>query len=159
MLQGILLFILAYGVLLVNASAARGLRALDFVGTAVWISGFIFEAVGDAQLERFKKTPENAGKTMTSGLWRYTRHPNYFGEAVMWWGIYLIALSVPTGWTALVSPLLITFLLLRVSGVTMLEKNTPETVNSLNAPAGPAPFFRGSRKTKKPLDFSIYISY
>jgi steroid 5-alpha reductase family enzyme len=122
MLQGILLLIISYGIVLVNASSGPGLGALDFAGAAVWLIGFVFEAAGDAQLERFKQAPESAGKIMTSGLWRYTRHPNYFGEAVMWWGIFLIALSVPTGWTAVVSPVLITFLLLRVSGVTMLEK-------------------------------------
>jgi steroid 5-alpha reductase family enzyme len=122
MLQGVFLLIISYGVMLVNASASRLLGALDFAGTAVWAVGFFFEAVGDAQLERFKKRPENKGKIMTTGLWRTTRHPNYFGEAAMWWGIFLIALSVPSGWTAVVSPLAITFLLLRVSGVTMLEK-------------------------------------
>lgn len=120
--QGILLLIIAYGVMLVNASASPGLRALDFLGAAVWLAGFFFEAVGDAQLERFKKRPDNRGKIMTSGLWRYSRHPNYFGEAAMWWGIFLIVLSAPKGWTGVVSPLMITFLLLRVSGVTMLEK-------------------------------------
>lgn len=122
MLQGILMLIISYGVLLVNASGGRGLRALDLAGAAVWLIGFFFEAVGDAQLMRFKKKTDNTGRIMTSGLWRYTRHPNYFGEAVMWWGIFFIALSVPKGWTAVVSPVLITFLLLWVSGVTMLEK-------------------------------------
>jgi steroid 5-alpha reductase family enzyme len=122
MLQGIFLLFISYGVMLVNASAPQDLGVLDLAGTAVWVVGFFFEAVGDAQLVRFKRSPENKGKIMTSGLWRFTRHPNYFGEAVMWWGIFLLALSVPSGWTAVVSPLLITFLLLRVSGVTMLEK-------------------------------------
>jgi len=122
MLQGIFLLVISWSVLLVNASAPRALGALDLAGTAVWAAGFLFEAVGDAQLERFKKKPENKGKIMIAGLWRYTRHPNYFGEAVMWWGILLIAASAPSGWTGVVSPLLITFLLLRVSGVTMLEK-------------------------------------
>jgi steroid 5-alpha reductase family enzyme len=122
MLQGIFLLIISYGVVLVNSSVARGLRALDLAGAAVWAAGFLFEAVGDAQLERFKKRPENSGRIMTTGLWRFTRHPNYFGEAAMWWGIFLIGVSVPAGWTGVVSPIMITFLLLRVSGVTMLEK-------------------------------------
>jgi steroid 5-alpha reductase family enzyme len=122
MLQGIFLFIISYGIMLVNASASRGLRALDLAGTVVWAAGFYFEAVGDAQLERFKKRPENSGRIMMAGLWRFTRHPNYFGEAVMWWGIFLIGASAPWGWTGVVSPIMITFLLLRVSGVTMLEK-------------------------------------
>ncbi|OGD18789.1 MAG: steroid 5-alpha reductase [Candidatus Aminicenantes bacterium RBG_16_63_16] len=122
MLQGIFLLIISWSVLLVNASAPRALGALDFAGAAVWAAGFFFEAVGDAQLARFKTKPENKGRIMTAGLWRFTRHPNYFGEAVMWWGIFLVALSAPLGWTGIVSPLVITFLLLRVSGVTMLEK-------------------------------------
>lgn len=122
MLQGLLLLVIAYPVILTNISRERGIFYLDFAGVALWIIGFFFEAVGDFQLSRFKRDPENRGRIMSSGLWKYTRHPNYFGEAVMWWGIFLIALSVKLGWTAIISPLLITFLLLRVSGVTMLEK-------------------------------------
>jgi steroid 5-alpha reductase family enzyme len=122
MLQGVFLLVISYGVMLVNASGPQSLGALDLAGAAVWLAGFFFEAVGDAQLVQFKKDPKNKGRIMTSGLWRTTRHPNYFGEVVMWWGIFLIALSAPSGWTAVASPLLITFLLLRVSGVTMLEK-------------------------------------
>jgi len=122
MLQGIFLLVISCGVMLVNASGPRALGALDLAGTAVWLVGFFFEAVGDAQLVKFKRDPDHKGRIMTSGLWRTTRHPNYFGEVVMWWGIFLIALSAPAGWTAVASPLLITFLLLRVSGVTMLEK-------------------------------------
>jgi steroid 5-alpha reductase family enzyme len=121
-LQGILMLIVSYGVVLANSSPSPGLGALDVLGAAVWVSGFIFEAAGDAQLKVFKQKPENKGRIMRSGLWRYTRHPNYFGEAVMWWGIFIIDLSLPRGWTGVVSPVLITFLLLRVSGVTMLEK-------------------------------------
>ena len=122
MLQGLFLLLISYSVMLVNASSPPSLGVLDLAGTALWAVGFFFEAVGDAQLADFKKRPENTGKIMTSGLWRITRHPNYFGEAMMWWGIFLIALSVPGGWGAVVSPLVITFLLLRVTGVTMLEK-------------------------------------
>jgi len=95
---------------------------LDVVGVFVWAVGFFFEAVGDYQLRQFKKRPENKGKIITTGLWKYTRHPNYFGEVVLWWGIFLLALSIENGWIAVLSPLLISFLLLRVSGVTMLEK-------------------------------------
>jgi steroid 5-alpha reductase family enzyme len=122
MLQGIFLLIISSSVVLVNVSTAGGPGALDFAGTAFWLVGFFFETVGDAQLKKFKVSPENKGKVITSGLWRYTRHPNYFGEAAMWWGIWLIALSVPNGWKTVVSPLAITFLLRWVSGVTMLEK-------------------------------------
>lgn len=122
MLQGLLLLIISYPVILVNHSSGEGLGLLDYIGILVWLIGFFFEAVGDYQLSRFKKKSENKGKIMTEGLWRYTRHPNYFGEAVMWWGIFLIALSVRYGWTSVISPIVITFLLLRVSGVIMLEK-------------------------------------
>lgn len=122
MLQGLLLLVISYSVILVNHSPKEGLGFLDYIGIIIWLIGFFFEAVGDYQLIRFKKKPENKGKIMTGGLWRFTRHPNYFGEAVMWWGIFLIALSVRYGWTAVISPVVITFLLLRVSGVIMLEK-------------------------------------
>ena len=122
MLQGFLLLVISYPVMMVKHSSGKSLTFLDAAGGILWLSGFFFEAVGDYQLRRFKAEPENRGKIMTTGLWRYTRHPNYFGEAGMWWGIFLIALSVELGFTALVSPLVITFLLLKVSGVTMLEK-------------------------------------
>ncbi|MCJ7679308.1 MAG: DUF1295 domain-containing protein, partial [Candidatus Aminicenantes bacterium] len=121
-LQGVLMGIIALPILLVNASMKPGLTWLDGLGVAVWVIGFCFETMGDLQLARFKKNPSNKGKIMTSGLWRYTRHPNYFGESAMWWGIFLITLSVPGGWVGVVSPVLITFILLFVSGVRMLEK-------------------------------------
>jgi steroid 5-alpha reductase family enzyme len=88
----------------------------------VWSIGFFFEAVGDWQLMRFKSNPANQGKLLTAGLWRYSRHPNYFGDAFLWWGYYLFALAAG-GWWAVFSPLLMSFLLLRVSGVAMLEKS------------------------------------
>jgi steroid 5-alpha reductase family enzyme len=122
MLQGFLMLIIAYPVMLVNHSRETGISFLDGAGFVIWFLGFFFEAAGDYQLARFKRNPGNKGKIMKYGLWIYTRHPNYFGETAMWWGIFLIALSVKAGWTAVISPLLITFLLLRVSGVTMLEK-------------------------------------
>ena len=122
MLQGILLLIISYPVMLINHSAEAGIMFLDIAGLFIWLIGFLFEAVGDYQLSKFKGKAENKGKVMTLGLWKYTRHPNYFGEVAMWWGIFLIALSVKNGWTAIVSPLMITFLLLKVSGITMLEK-------------------------------------
>lgn len=122
MLQGILLLIIAFPVMLVNGSEAKAFSLWDAAGIGLWLTGFFFEALGDYQLSRFKKDPQNKGKLMTQGLWRLTRHPNYFGEATLWWGIFLIALSAENGWTAVISPVFITFLLLRVSGVTMLEK-------------------------------------
>jgi steroid 5-alpha reductase family enzyme len=97
------------------------------VGIAVWFVGFAFEAVGDGQLARFRKEPSNRGKVMDRGLWRFTRHPNYFGDATLWWGIYSLALAngAPL-WTA-VGPLLMTVLLLRVSGVALLERSLKRT--------------------------------
>ncbi len=121
-LQGVLLLVIAYPVILIGSSAPSPLGALDVIGLVVWVVGFTFETVSDAQLAAFALNKENRGRLMTRGLWRYSRHPNYFGEATMWWGIFLIALAVPGGWRGALSPLAITFLLLKVSGVPMLEK-------------------------------------
>ena len=104
----------------VNSTAALGW--LDYAGLAVWLTGFVFEAGGDYQLARFKADPNNAGKVMDRGLWRYTRHPNYFGDFMIWWGFYLIAVSAG-GWWSIAGPLVMSFLLLKVSGVAMLEKD------------------------------------
>jgi steroid 5-alpha reductase family enzyme len=122
LLQGVFMVLIAFPVVLVNRSAGSSLTVWDGLGLAVWAVGFYFEAVADAQLLRFKRDPLNKGKIMTSGLWSLSRHPNYFGEATQWWGLFIIVLAVPRGWTAVVSPITITFLLLRVSGVTLLEK-------------------------------------
>jgi len=122
MLQGIFMLIISSSIVLVNRSPESGLTLLDALGGILWLIGFLFEAVGDYELKRFKQKPESKGKIMTTGLWKYTRHPNYFGEAALWWGIWLIALSVDSGWAAIISPLTISFLLLKVSGVKMLEK-------------------------------------
>lgn len=122
MLQGFVLLIIAYPLMLINSVVQNtSLNYLDFLGLGIWVIGYIFEVVGDYQLKCFLSDSANKGKIMKSGLWRYTRHPNYFGEAVMWWGIWLIALSVPYGFTTIISPLLITYLLLYVSGVPMAE--------------------------------------
>ncbi len=99
-----------------------GLGPLDFVGVAVWAAGLFFEATGDAQLARFKADPANRGTIMDRGLWRYTRHPNYFGDFLVWWGLYLIALSAGAWWT-LPGPLVMTLLLTRVSGKDHLERS------------------------------------
>ena len=122
MLQGLFLLLIAYPVILINRSPERSLGSLDAIGLLIWLSGFAFEVVGDAQLRRFKRQPGHKGQIMRQGLWRLTRHPNYFGESVMWWGIFVIALSIEGGWTGVVGPLVITFLLTRVSGIPMLEK-------------------------------------
>jgi steroid 5-alpha reductase family enzyme len=97
----------------------------DALGAALWLLGFVFEAGGDWQLARFKSTPANNGKVMDRGFWRLTRHPNYFGEFAMWWGFYAIAVA-GGAWWSVVGPLLMSVLLLRVSGVTLLEKDIGE---------------------------------
>lgn len=113
---------------LVGAQAGRPLHLLDALGMALAVFGIAFEAVGDWQLARFKADPAHKGQVMDSGLWRYTRHPNYFGEACVWWGLWLMALA-GAGWGgawSVVSPLLMTVLLLKVSGVSLLEKDITE---------------------------------
>jgi steroid 5-alpha reductase family enzyme len=127
LLQGVLMWIISAPLLAaqIGATPAR-LAILDFVAVAMWATGFFFEAVGDLQMARFKGNPANKGKVMNTGLWRYTRHPNYFGEATMWWAYYLVALAAG-GWFTIFSPILMTTLLLRVSGVALLEKSLKET--------------------------------
>ncbi|SOD26236.1 Steroid 5-alpha reductase family enzyme [Variovorax sp. YR752] len=108
--------------------AARPLGVLDVSGVALALFGIFFEAIGDAQMARFRADPKSAGQVMDRGLWRYTRHPNYFGEACVWWGIWLMAMG-GAGWSgawSVVSPLLMTWLLLKVSGVRMLEADIGE---------------------------------
>lgn len=126
LLQGLLLFLIVLPVLVINKNSEPTLGVLDFLGVLVWLLGFYFEVVGDAQLVRFIKNPANKGKLMQGGLWAYTRHPNYFGEVVQWWGIWLVALSVPNGAFAIIGPLTITTLILKVSGIPMLEKKMAE---------------------------------
>jgi steroid 5-alpha reductase family enzyme len=115
--QGALMWIISAPLLAAQFGAAPAqLTWLDDLGIIVWAVGFFFEAGGDLQLARFKANPANKGKVMDRGVWRYTRHPNYFGDATQWWGYYLIALAAG-GWWTVFSPILMTMLLLRVSGV------------------------------------------
>jgi steroid 5-alpha reductase family enzyme len=109
-----------------DATAPAHITSLDDLGLFLWVIGFYFEAVGDLQLARFKADPANRGKVMDQGVWRYTRHPNYFGDSAQWWGYYLVALAAG-GWWTVFSPILMTLLLLRVSGVALLEKTLVET--------------------------------
>jgi steroid 5-alpha reductase family enzyme len=108
--------------LLVAASGSSALGWLDAAGVALWLAGMFFEVVGDYQLARFRADGGNARKVLSTGLWRYTRHPNYFGEFLLWWGFYVIA-AAAGGWWTLLSPLLMSLLLLRVSGVALLERS------------------------------------
>jgi steroid 5-alpha reductase family enzyme len=122
LLQGVLLWLIAFPIQSVALAGEESeIGWLDFLGVAVWINGFIFETIGDWQLATFRADPANRGKVLDTGLWRYTRHPNYFGDFCVWWGLYLIAVSGGGAWTFF-SPLVMTFLLLKVSGVTLLEK-------------------------------------
>jgi steroid 5-alpha reductase family enzyme len=111
--------------LLGAAVSVPPLGPLDALGGAMWLVGFVFEAGGDWQLGRFKANPENAGKVMDRGLWRWTRHPNYFGDFCVWWGLYAIALA-GGAWWSVPGPILMSMLLMRVSGVTLLEKDIGE---------------------------------
>jgi steroid 5-alpha reductase family enzyme len=133
-LQGALLLLVAFPILFINASDGVPLSMFDVLGFTVWAFGFYFEVVGDRQLKAFLADPANKGKLCTTGLWQYTRHPNYFGEVCLWWGVWLFALAssfpitvfgatVPSALCALLGPLTITFLILKVSGIPMLEKS------------------------------------
>ncbi len=126
LLQGLLLWVISTPLLAAQYNSLPDhLTFLDFLGAALWLVGFYFEATGDFQLSRFRANPENKGKIMDHGVWLYTRHPNYFGDATQWWGYFLIAASA-VGWWTIFSPIIMTTLLLRVSGVALLEK-TMET--------------------------------
>jgi len=105
-----------------QASLPRGLAVLDWLGLGCFAVGLFFEAVGDWQLARFRAEPTNKGEVLDRGLWRYTRHPNYFGDAMVWWGFFCFALATPGSLWTLYSPLAMTLLLLKVSGVSLLEQ-------------------------------------
>ena len=127
LLQGVLMWVVAVPLIAAQTGETTGpLTCLDTSGAALWLVGFIFEAGSDWQLARFKANPDNKGKLLTSGLWSVTRHPNYFGDAAQWWGFWLIAASAGALWT-IFSPIIMTFLLMRVSGVVMLEKTLKNT--------------------------------
>jgi steroid 5-alpha reductase family enzyme len=151
LLQGFVMWVIAAPIRVVAVSAEPDhITALDVIGTCMWLIGFYFEAVGDLQLRRFKENPANQGQVMDRGLWRFTRHPNYFGDALTWWGIGAIALSGDLGWLALIGPALMTFLLMRVSGVVLLEQGMEKRrpgyrayIESTNA------FFPGPKKGQR----------
>lgn len=126
-LQGILLLIIAAPLLVAQMQPLPDhLTWLDGLAVILWLVGFTFEALGDWQLRRFKADPANKGRVLSSGVWRYSRHPNYFGDAAQWWAYYLVALAAG-GWWTVFSPLIMTGLLLRVSGVSLLEKTLKES--------------------------------
>jgi steroid 5-alpha reductase family enzyme len=111
--------------LLMALSLDAGIGAIEIIATVLWVAGFLFEATADQQLYRFKSDPANKGKVLDSGLWAYSRHPNYFGEFLIWWGYFLFALATGAWWT-IFAPILMTVLLLKVSGVSLMEKGMTE---------------------------------
>jgi len=126
-LQAALLWAISMPLLQVQRSAIpENLTWLDYVALVLFVIGFLFEAGGDWQLARFKRDPGNAGKVLDRGFWRYTRHPNYFGDAVIWWAFFLFAAVTPRSLWTVYSPILMTFFLMRVSGVALLEKRLQE---------------------------------
>ena len=124
LLQAGLSFVVGLPLLLIAAgSPETSLGVLDYLGITIWTIGFLFEAIGDSQLRRFKANPDNKGKLLTTGLWSLTRHPNYFGDALLWWGIFIISLNVPYAYLGIIGPIAMTFFLTKVTGVTLLEKD------------------------------------
>ncbi|MFN4260095.1 MAG: DUF1295 domain-containing protein [Gemmataceae bacterium] len=121
-LQGLIMNVVALPVVVGQLDCSR-LGGWTALGVGLWGVGFLFETIGDHQLARFKADPRNRGRVMDRGLWRYTRHPNYFGDFLVWWGIYLIAIGEGRTWWTVIGPLVMSFLLLRVSGVALLERS------------------------------------
>ena len=122
LLQAVLLWLLSVSICAGITANDQTFGAISVIGLIVWLIGFLFEAIADWQLKQFKADSQHRGKLLTSGLWRYSRHPNYFGEAVLWFGLWLVVLPVGPWWLV-GSPLLMLFLLLKVSGVTLLEES------------------------------------
>ncbi len=125
--QAPLLFIVCLPVQLGQIDAVPPLGMLGWTGAAVALVGIAFETIGDAQLIAFKRDPANVGKVMDRGLWRYTRHPNYFGDALTWWGLWLIAAETTTGLWALPGPVLLTWTLMKWSGAPTIERRLAKT--------------------------------
>ncbi len=123
MLQGLFMLILSTPIIFVNSTSSTylWLDIFDYVGILIFIIGFSFELIADHQLEKFITNPKNKGKLMTKGLYKYSRHPNYFGESLIWFGLFFFSLSIPFGWVSIISPITITYLLLFVTGVPLLE--------------------------------------
>jgi steroid 5-alpha reductase family enzyme len=121
--QGIAVLLILSSVIFINIESITSLGIFDFIGIFIWILGFLFESISDSQLRKFISNSDNNGKIMTSGLWKYTRHPNYFGEITQWVGIFVIALSVKYGYIFVISPIVIYILLNYISGIPLIEKN------------------------------------
>lgn len=122
-LQGVLMWTVSLPVIIGNADDSPGVGPIAVMGILLWIVGLTFEAVGDYQLAKFKKDPNNATKVMDKGLWSLTRHPNYFGDALLWWGIGIVGAETGSGIFGFIGPVVMTFFLLKISGVPMLERS------------------------------------
>jgi len=123
MLQGAIMLVISYPIIRTIYSDTSGsISGLAVIGAAIWAIGYFFQVVGDAQLAAFRKRRRSKEEVLTTGLWKYTRHPNYFGEASMWWGLAIIALTVANGYWGILSALAMNFLLVKVSGVPFLDR-------------------------------------
>lgn len=123
MLQGAIMFAIALPIIIINSTPSTDFSDwLYGLGAGLWVVGFFFESVADHQMFFFKEDVHNKGKVMDKGLWRYSRHPNYFGESLQWWGVFVLAIPSGMWYISIISPVLLTFLLLKVSGVSLLEK-------------------------------------
>ena len=127
LLQGTIMWGISTFFPLVQETPFEGWSIFDGIGLVLWGIGFFFEAVGDWQLRQFKLDPANKGTVLQTGLWKYTRHPNYFGDALLWWGFFFFALNATNGWFYIFAPAIMTFLLMRISGVVLLEKKLKAT--------------------------------
>ncbi len=146
-MQGIWAFLISAPLIIIMGLKKNGFIWLDWLGMAVWLIGFLFETIADSQLARFiRKEKKYSGHVIKTGLWKYSRHPNYFGEAMMWWGIFLIALTAKAGWLTFFGPFMINFLLVYISGVPPIEKkymNYPDFVEYKKHTSRFIPWFPG----------------
>lgn len=124
LMQGVVMLCIALPIILINSTNRQitDLTLFDLIGFSLWCTGLLFEAVADYQLYLFLQDPAHRGKIMMQGLWRYSRHPNYFGEVLMWWGIFVIGCNITYGWITIISPATISYILLFVSGIPLAEK-------------------------------------
>jgi len=123
LLQGALIMIVSLPLLGINSSTSNGtLNVLDYIGIVVWLIGFTFEAGGDFQLARFKNNVKNNGKVLNTGFWKYTRHPNYFGDSAVWWAYAIFSIAAGSYWQ-IIGAIIMTLLIIKISGVRLLEKN------------------------------------
>ena len=125
--QGLVMWVVSLPVQIGSGMPGQSINAMTMLGIACWGIGLFFESVGDWQLARFKSNPANVGRVLDTGVWRYTRHPNYFGDFLVWWGFFLVSFSLTAVWWTVVGPVTMSIFLTRISGVTLLEKSLSQT--------------------------------